>query len=273
MSTERPDGTQAAQGSGPALAVADLTLRFGNVTAFEDVSFTVGDRELFAVIGPNGAGKTSLFNVLSRVYQPQAGTIRLRGRDLLKLKPRQLPGAGVGRTFQNLALFGDLSVIDNVLIGRHHLMRSSPLEGGFWIGRSRREERAHREAVRQVIEFTGLSEHAETKAKQLPYGLRKRTELARALAMEPWLLMLDEPVAGMNERERAEITEFVHQLHERFSVTILLVEHDMGMVMQIAQRVLVLDFGRVIACDVPAVVQRDPHVIRAYLGAELEPAA
>jgi branched-chain amino acid transport system ATP-binding protein len=254
------------------LAVSGLTLRFGNVTAFEDVSFTVADRELFAVIGPNGAGKTSLFNVLSRVYQPQTGTISLRGRDLLALKPRELPSAGVGRTFQNLALFGELSVLDNVLIGRHHLMRSSPLEGGFWFGRSRRDERANRDAVRDVLDFTGLASHAETKAAQLPYGLRKRTELARALAMEPWLLLLDEPVAGMNDRERGEITEFVHRLHSRFAVTILLVEHDMGMVMQIAQRVLVLDFGRVIACDVPAVVQRDPHVIRAYLGEDVEAA-
>ena len=275
MTSERPGlggGPASGLDARPALAVSALTLRFGNVTAFEDVSFSVADRELFAVIGPNGAGKTSLFNVLSRVYQPQTGTISLRGRDLLALKPRDLPGAGVGRTFQNLALFGELSVLDNVLIGRHHLMSASPLEGGFWIGRSRREERANRDAVRDVLEFTGLAKHADTKATQLPYGLRKRTELARALAMEPWLLLLDEPVAGMNERERGEITEFVQRLHERFSVTILLVEHDMGMVMQIAQRVLVLDFGRVIACDVPAAVQRDPHVIRAYLGEDVEAA-
>jgi branched-chain amino acid transport system ATP-binding protein len=256
--------------AGPALSVSGLTLRFGHVTAFEDVSFTVASGELFAVIGPNGAGKTSLFNVLSRVYQPQAGTVRLGERDLLALRSRQLAGAGVGRTFQNLALFGDLSVLDNVLIGRHHLMSCGPLRCGLRVGRSRREEREHRQAAREVLEFVGIGALAETRASQLPYGLRKRTELARALAMEPSVLRLDEPVAGMSERERAEITDLVKRLHERFAVTILLVEHDMGMVMQIAQRVLVLDFGRVIACDLPAAVQRDPTVVRAYLGEELE---
>jgi branched-chain amino acid transport system ATP-binding protein len=255
-----------------ALAISGLGLRFGSVIAFEDVSFSVHEGELFAVIGPNGAGKTSLFNVLSRVYQPFGGTVRLAGRDLLALKPRQLAGAGVARTFQNLALFGELSVLDNVLIGRHHMMRSGTMRNGLRSPRSRREERAHREAARQAIAFVGIEAHAETKAAQLPYGLRKHTELARALAMEPQLLLLDEPVAGMSERERADVTALIRRLHGERGLTILLVEHDMGMVMAVAQRVLVLDFGRVIACDTPPAVQRDPRVIRAYLGEELETA-
>jgi branched-chain amino acid transport system ATP-binding protein len=247
-----------------------LALRFGNVTAFEDVTFTVAERELFAVIGPNGAGKTSLFNVLSRVYEPNAGEVRLRDQDLLALRRRELPAAGVARTLQNLALFGEMTVLDNVLLGRHHLMKCGPARSGLRTPGARREEHRHRNAAREVLEHAGIAAYADLKASQLPYGLRKRTELARALAMEPRLLMLDEPVAGMAERERAEITELVQTLHSSYDVTILLVEHDMGMVMQIAQRVLVLDFGRVIACDEPANVQRDPHVIRAYLGEELE---
>ncbi|HEX4107088.1 MAG TPA: ABC transporter ATP-binding protein [Solirubrobacteraceae bacterium] len=258
--------------TGPALRVSGLGLRFGSVVAFEDVNFSVEPGELFAVIGPNGAGKTSLFNVLSRVYTPSAGSVRLGDRDLLALKARQLAAAGVGRTFQNLALYGDMTVLDNVLIGRHHLMRSGFMAGGLWFGRARREERVHREAAREALAFVGAESCADARPKALPYGTRKKIELARALAMEPGLLMLDEPVAGMSEAERAEITELVQRVHRERGLTMLLVEHDMGMVMQVAQRVLVLDFGRQIACDVPAVVQRDPEVIRAYLGEELQAA-
>jgi branched-chain amino acid transport system ATP-binding protein len=258
--------------NGAALEITGLGLRFGRLTAFEDVTVSVGEGELFAVIGPNGAGKTSLFNVLSRVYQPFTGRVRLGDRDLLSLRPRQLAGCGVARTFQNLALFGELSVLDNVLIGRHHLMRYGTWRGGLRSPRARREERTHREAAREALAFAGIDGYAETKVAQLPYGLRKRTELARALAMAPRLLMLDEPVAGMAEHERAEISELIQRLHRQHGLTILLVEHDMGMVMEVAQRVLVLDFGRVIACDSPAVVQRDPQVIRAYLGEELQSA-
>jgi branched-chain amino acid transport system ATP-binding protein len=253
------------------LEVRDLTLRFGNVTAFEDVSFDVAAGELFAVIGPNGAGKTSLFNVLSRVYQPTAGSVRFEGADLLRLRAWGLAGVGFARTFQNLGLFGDLTALENVLIGRHHLMRAGSLRSGLWLGYARREERLHRAAALEALEFTGLREHADDLVRVLPFGTRKRIEIARALAMEPKLMLLDEPVAGMSMTEREEITALVRRLHEQRDLTLLLVEHDMNMVMRIAQRVLVLDFGQTIALGTPAEIQRDERVIRAYLGEELDP--
>jgi branched-chain amino acid transport system ATP-binding protein len=251
------------------LRVKDLELRFGELTAFQDVSFEVGDGELLAVIGPNGAGKTSLFNVLSRMYRPNAGEVWVREHDLLSFRASQLAGIGVARTFQNLGLFAHLSVLENVLIGRHHLMRAGTLRAGLWWGFASREERAHRAKATEALEFVGIAELAATPVQTLPYGLQKRVELARALAMEPQLLMLDEPVAGMSSDERSEITELVRRMHGR-GLSILLVEHDMGMVMRVAQRVLVLDFGRVIAVGTPEEVQRDEQVIRAYLGLELE---
>jgi branched-chain amino acid transport system ATP-binding protein len=255
------------------LEVRDLTLRFGNVVAFDDVSFDVARGELFAVIGPNGAGKTSLFNVLSRVYQPTAGSVRFEGADLLRLRASGLAGAGFARTFQNLGLFGELTALENVLVGRHHLMRSGTLRSGLRLRSVRREERRHREAAREALAFTGLDGHAGDRVRTLPFGVRKRIEIARALAMEPKLMLLDEPVAGMSAEEREQITALVRRLHDERDLTLLLVEHDMKMVMRIAQRVLVLDFGQVIALGAPAEIQRDERVIRAYLGEELEPAA
>ena len=254
----------------PLLEVRELTLRFGSVTAFENVSFDVHRGELFAVIGPNGAGKTSLFNALSRVYEPSAGTVRFDGADLLALRVTRLAEAGIGRTFQNLALFGQLTALENVLIGRHHLMHAGMLRGGVWLGAARREEHKHRSAAIEALEFAGVAEHANTPVRTLPYGIRKRLEVARALAMEPKLMLLDEPVAGMSVTEREEITGLVCRLHAELGMTLLLVEHDMGMVMGIAERVLVLDFGEMIALGTPAQVQRDERVIRAYLGQELE---
>jgi branched-chain amino acid transport system ATP-binding protein len=250
------------------LRVNDLGLRFGELTAFQDVTFEVGKGELLAVIGPNGAGKTSLFNVLSRVYRPTTGEMWMGERDLLSLRASQLAGIGVARTFQNLGLFAHLSALENVLIGRHHLMRAGALRAGLWWGFAGREEREHRAQAMQTLEFVGISHLAGTPVQTLPYGLQKRVELARALTMEPQLLMLDEPVAGMGADERSEMTELVRRVHGR-GTTVLLVEHDMGMVMEVAQRVLVLDYGRVIACGSPAEVQRDEQVIRAYLGQEL----
>jgi branched-chain amino acid transport system ATP-binding protein len=254
------------------LQVNDLELRFGELTAFQDVSFDVGEGELLAVIGPNGAGKTSLFNVLSRVYRPTAGRIWMGKQDLLALRASQLAGIGVARTFQNLGLFAHLSALENVFIGRHHLMRAGTLRAGLWWGFAAREERRHRAKAMEALEFVGIPQLAATPVQTLPYGMQKRVELARALTMEPELLLLDEPVAGMGAEERAEMTELVRRVHGQ-GVTVVLVEHDMGMVMQVAQRVLVLDYGRVIACGSPAEVQRDEQVIRAYLGQELEDGA
>ena len=253
----------------PVLETDNLTLFFNSVAAFADVSFSVDEGEIFAVIGPNGAGKTSLFNVISRVYRPARGTVRYLGGDLLRLRRSQIAGAGIARTFQNLGLFGNLSVLENVLIGRHHLMRSGTLRGGLYLGFAQLEERSHRAAAMEALEFVGIAGMAHRPARILPYGMQKRVELARALAMQPRLLLLDEPVAGMGTAERGEIVTLIRRMHER-GYSIVLVEHDMGMVMQVAQRVLVLDFGKVIALGTPGEVQRDERVIKAYLGAPLE---
>jgi branched-chain amino acid transport system ATP-binding protein len=257
--------------SEPLLSVRDLTLRFGAVTAFAGVSLDVARGELFAVIGPNGAGKSSLFNALSRVYEPSGGTVTFDGRDFLRLRPRQLAGIGIARSFQNLGVFPALSVLENALVGRHHLMRAGALRGG--LGLARGEERRHRAAALDALEFVDIRALADAPVQTLPYGLQKRVELARCLAMEPRVMLLDEPVAGMNAAERAEIAELVARVHAERELTLLLVEHDMGMVMSVAQRILVLDFGEPIAIGTPNEIQRDERVIRAYLGDDLEAAA
>jgi branched-chain amino acid transport system ATP-binding protein len=257
--------------SAPLLCVRDLTVRFGAVTAFAGVSFDVAHGELFAVIGPNGAGKSSLFNALSRVYEPCEGTVTFDGRDFLARSPSRLAGMGIARSFQNLGVFPALTVLENVMIGRHHLMRAGTLRGG--LGLARTEERRHRAAALEALGFVDLRALADAPAHTLPYGLQKRVELARCLAMEPSVMLLDEPVAGMNAAERAEIAELVARVHAERELTLLIVEHDMAMVMKVAQRILVLDFGEPIAIGTPAEIQRDERVIRAYLGEELEAAA
>lgn len=250
----------------PALEVTAVSLRFGALWALTDVTFTVGPRELFAIIGPNGAGKTSLFNLLSRVYNPTHGKIRCFGNDMAQTRPHHLATWGVARTFQNLGLFPHGTVLDNVLLGRGHLMRSGTVRAGLMLPGARREEREHRMAAAAAIDALELGRFAHQPIDVLPYGIQKRVEIARAVAMEPRLLLLDEPVAGMSTDERAEIVDLVRRLHSERAMAVVLVEHDMSVVMGLAQRVLVLDFGRPIAVGSPAEIQADRAVIKAYLG-------
>jgi branched-chain amino acid transport system ATP-binding protein len=264
----RPAGRGGDTGD-PLLAVEGLTVRFAGVTALADVSFEVRPGELFAVIGPNGAGKTSLFNVLSRVYQPKSGRVTFDGRDLLRLRIHQAARAGIARTFQSLGQFPHTTLLDYLLLGRHTRMRSGILLGGLYAGFTRGEERRNRAYCMHVLGLLGLDRAANTPLGLLPYGLQKRADVARALALEPKLLLLDEPVAGMNLSETRDMAAVVLDIKEQLGVTQILVEHDMAMVMGIVDRLLVLDFGRVIARGTPAEVQANPDVIRAYLGEPL----
>jgi branched-chain amino acid transport system ATP-binding protein len=259
----------SASSLAPLLSVQGITVRFAGLTALAEVSFDVRPGELFAIIGPNGAGKTSLFNVLSRVYRPVAGQVRFEGHDLLRLRTDQIARAGIARTFQNLGQFPYTTVLDYLLLGRHSRMRSGVMRGGLYAGLAATEERENRVYCLHLLALLGLERFRDRPLGSLPFGSQKRADLARALAAQPRLLLLDEPVAGMSLEESQDLAAVLLDIKEQLGITQILVEHDMAMVMGIADRVLALDFGRVIAQGAPAEIQANPEVIRAYLGEDI----
>lgn len=253
------------------LEVSHISLRFGGVKALTDISFDVREHEVRAIIGPNGAGKSSMLNCINGVYSPQDGSIRYLGRDVGLLPPRKrlraMAEMGVARTFQNLALFKGMNVVDNLMTGRNLKMKSNLFQQAWRWGAAEREELAHRESVERIIDFLEIQAHRKTAVGRLPYGLQKRVDLGRALAMEPRLLLLDEPMAGMNVEEKQDMCRFILDVNDEFGCTVVLIEHDMGVVMDISDRVVVLDYGKKIGDGAPAEVRANEDVIRAYLGA------
>ena len=252
------------------LDVQNISLSFGGVKALTEISFNVREREIRSIIGPNGAGKSSMLNCINGVYQPQEGAIVFRGQTFRQMNSRQVAEMGIARTFQNLALFKGMSVIDNIMTGRNLRIRSNlfmqAMRNPFGIGGAQREEEQHREFVEHIIDFLEIQAYRKTPVGQLSYGLQKRVDLGRALAMEPKVLLLDEPMAGMNLEEKQDMSRFILDVNDEFGTTVVLIEHDMGVVMDISDRVVVLDYGRKIGDGTPEEVRSNDEVIRAYLG-------
>ena len=251
---------------GVLMEMRNITLRFGGVAALEDISFDIREGEIRAIIGPNGAGKSSMLNVISGFYKPQEGEVWFRGEKREEMKPYQVARYGIARTFQNIALFEGMSVLDNVMTGRLTHMTTGMAAQAIWRGKAIREEIENREKVEKVIDFLEIQHIRKTPIGRLPYGLKKRVELARALAAEPMLLLLDEPMAGMNVEEKEDMSRFILDVNDEFGTTIALIEHDMSVVMDLSDRVVVMDYGRKIGDGAPDEVRNDKEVIDAYLG-------
>jgi branched-chain amino acid transport system ATP-binding protein len=263
---EEAHGIEARRIGGTLMEMKNITLRFGGVVAIKDISFDIREGEIRAIIGPNGAGKSSMLNVISGFYNPQEGEVWFRGEKRPAMRPYQVAQLGIARTFQNIALFDGMSVLDNIMTGRITHMKSGLFRQALWYGQAEAEEVRNREQVEKIIDFLEIQSIRKTPVGRLPYGLKKRVELARALAAEPKLLLLDEPMAGMNVEEKEDMSRFILDVNDEFGTTIALIEHDMGVVMDLSDRVVVMDYGKKIGDGTPAEVRRNQAVIDAYLG-------